>query len=135
MTCWKNTLAKYKHQTAFATESLLDDEGQSLIGVYGLKVLKIRVKYTAAVKNTAILCCSLFTCYKENSEGIISKVYAPVDIFKLEGSVGQESVLQVAHDFKLQFSDVKSVSYWLEDRDKKKLKNVELDVLMAYKKW
>ena len=135
MCSWRNSLAKYNTDSGFSSEVLLDNQGLSLVGVYALRVTKINAKLSEPFKKSVALCCSLYTSYSINNEGILKKQYAPVDIFTLDGAKGQEIVIPIIHDLLIQFSDVTNVSFWLQDLEKKKIKTVQLDVLFAFRKW
>ena len=131
---WKNSIAKFNTATGFAEDILLDDQGQTLIGVHVLRITKISVKPTSQVKTTGALCCSVYTSYKQTSEGPVKKQYIPIDIFTLAGPKDQVIIIPITNDLIIQFSDISNISFWLEDLNKKKLGNVQLDVLFSHQK-
>ena len=136
MKSWTCYVAHYNTSKKFAQQQLSDKNGQVLIGNYLLKVLKICIKFLKSVENvTVTLNSNVSTAYLRNSEGEIKKQYSPLDMFVLNGSIGESKIFSTDFDF-LSFefsSEISEIRFWLQDLQRRKI-DVEIDVFWCLSK-
>ena len=122
-------LAQFDREGKCAKEILCDDHSQNLIGIYTLKVLKVHYK-TQHTNKLAILASNLKSNIKINEQRKISRIYSPLDIFKIDG----EDIYSVNSSAEIDFHDQEVVKFWLQTTENVKISS-EINVhFMFWKK-
>ena len=141
MSDWKNFLIKYSEKTKKAETSLCDERGNQLIGLWELKFKTLNVTLLQDLppsgsledSTAAVLCCNLLTSVeKSNEDGVVKRIYSPIQIVQLHGSKGHMETFDLNPTNVYTIEDFSSVSAWLQTLEKTPIA-IKLNVLCSYK--
>ena len=81
----------------------------------------------------AVLCCNLLTSVeKSNEDGVVKRIYSPIQIVQLHGSKGHMETFDLNPTNVYTIEDFSSVSAWLQTLEKTPIA-IKLNVLCSYK--
>ena len=93
---WNNFLLKYSEKTKKAQKYLCNERGNPLISVYEVKFKTLNVTFlqdhppqTSGEDSTAaMLCSNVLTSVEKDKDGVLNRIYSPIELVQLKGSKG-----------------------------------------------
>ena len=141
MSDWNTFLLKYSEKTKKAEKYLCDERGNPLIGLWEVKFKTLNVTLLQDLpprgsredSTAAVLCCNLLTSVeKSNEDGVIKRIYSPIEIVQLQGSKGHMQTFDLNPNNFYSMHDLSNVQAWLQTLEKTPIA-IKLNVLCSYK--
>ena len=130
---WHYFMSDYNQETNFSEKTLSTRNGNPIIGVVSLRILKIILqKKGHDISALASLHCDAITSYRNKADGTTEKIFTPLDIIEIDTSGTGRSVLSVGHDLKVNICDVRKLQFWVQDLVSGKKLAISLQLFCAY---
>ena len=133
---WKSILLKYNKDTKHAECIIVNQFGQELVGVYELSLKKLQILYLQDLTNrSAVLCLSAISNLNKDSDGIITRGHAPLQLLQLDGKRAEMQTIDLDSHPYYQFNDISKLSAWIQDLETNPNPiNIKLHVHCVYRK-
>ena len=133
---WRSTLIPYCSSAKLATQSLVDQYGQVLMGCHLVKFIDIYVKLLSDIQTpiVGVLQSNLITDIELSSGGQIKKCFSPIKILTLSGAKNDRKVFSLNQSECFTFSGMSEVKVWLLELESKKRCEVEIHAHILHKR-
>ena len=140
MVGWNTFLLKYNENTKKAEKYLCNERGNPLIGVYEVKFKTLNVTFlqehptkgSGEDSTAAMLCSNVLTSVEKDKDGVLKRIYSPIELVQLKGSKGHMQTFDLNPNNSFFMHDLSDVQAWLQTLEKQPIA-IKLNVLCCYK--
>ena len=137
---WNTFLLKYNANTKKAEKYLCNERGSPLIGVYEVKFKTLNVTFlqehppqtSKEDSSVAMLCSNVLTSVEKDKDGVLNRIYSPIELVQLKGSKGQMQTFDLNPNNSFFMHDLSDVQAWLQTLEKEPIA-IKINVLCCYK--
>ena len=137
---WNTFLLKQSEKTKKAQKYLCNKRGNPFIGVYEVKFKTLNVTFlqdhppqTSGEDSTAaMLCSNVLTSVEKDKDGVLNRIYSPIELVQLKGSKGHVQTFDLNPNNSFFMHDLSDVQAWLQTLEKQPIA-IKLNVLCCYK--
>ena len=122
-------LARFNEKTSFCEKVFSSANGQALVGVHTIDILKVHVKRrTSDVSESVSFHCDAVMSYQVDSKGIVEKIFTPLDLFNLKISQTHKEDIFSVNKINFRISDVNRLKFWCQSMKTFAKVDIEIDV-------